>query len=287
MAKKYYCLIAGLPDILLGDKKVLYNSILLRNELEEELSMQDFRMAQALYLPFDHYNLISLLFNQRKEFDPRGLYTLGELEFLLDKKNLQEELDLQVFPDYLIAFAKEILFAEETITSVNAEVLVYKKYVNYLLSFNNQFLNEFTSFQTNLKNIYTALISRKYNLDYQKELIGTGDVVDALIKSRSRDFGLSGELEYVESLVQIFEEENLLERELKIDRLKWNYLEETTFFNYFTIERILAFVYKLLIVERWISLDEVEGKNMFQQLIKELENSYEFPEEYNLRHGKK
>ncbi|WP_066629008.1 DUF2764 family protein [Labilibacter marinus] len=286
MAKNYYCLVAGLPDLLLGDKKVAFNSIALKDMLQEELNTRDFSMAQALYLPFDHYNLINLLFQQHKEFDPRGNYLSLELESLTDKKEL-EAIEGSDFPTYLIDFCKQILFAEEPIEKVDAEVILFKMYSDFLTGFSNTFLCEYLQFEINQKNIFTALTGRKFDMEFEKELIGDGEVVEALVKSRSRDFGLANELEYTEPLIQIYEEENILERELKIDRLKWNYLDESTFFNYFTVERVLAFVYKLLIVERWIALDEEEGKKMFQKLLSELESSYEFPEEYKLRHGKK
>ena len=286
MAKNYYCLVAGLPDILMGDKKVLFNSIALKDMLSEELTGKDLAMVQALYLPFDHYNLIDLLYQQKKEFDPRGNFTTFELENLTDKKSL-EAYEENIFPTYMVDFAKQILFAEEPIESVRAEVILFKMYVDYISSFSNTFLNEFMEFEINQKNIFSALTGRKYDMEYESELIGDGEVVEALVKSRSRDFGLANELDYVESLVQIYEEWDILERELKIDRLKWNYLDDSTFFNYFTVERILAFVYKLLMVERWIALDEETGKNMFKQLLSELEDSYEFPEEYKISHGKK
>ncbi|GAF04715.1 DUF2764 family protein [Saccharicrinis fermentans] len=286
MAKNYYCLVAGLPDILLGDKKVLFSSIALREMLYEELTERDFSLVQALYLPFDHYNLVNLLYQQQKAFDPRGNYTDLELEALTDKKQL-EALEGDHFPAYLVDFAKQILFAEESIEKVSADVILFKMYSDYLKSLSNTFLNEFLEFEINQKNIFTSLTGRKYEMEYEKELIGDGDVVEALVKSRSRDFGLANELEYMESLIQIYEDENILERELKIDRLKWNYLDESTVFNYFTVERVLAFVYKLLIVERWTALNEEEGKKMFQKLLTELQSSYEFPEEYKLSHGKK
>ncbi len=286
MGKKYYCLIAGLPDIVLGDKKVLFNSIILRESLLEELSTQDLEMAKALYLPFDHYNLISLMFNQQKEFDPRGLYTLKELEILLDKKNI-EDVDNLDYPQYMIQFIKEILLAEEKFSSIEAEVLLFKKYIGYLKSFSNQFLSDFIDYEVNVKNVFTALTGKKYGIDYENELIGGGEIVEALVKSRSRDFGLASEFDQIETLVQTYENESLLERELKIDQLKWEYLDDATFFHYFTIERVLGFIFKQFMVERWIALDEEEGQKMFRKLLSELESSYEFPEEYKLSHGKK
>lgn len=286
MAKNYYCLVAGLPDILLGDKKVPFTSIGLRDMLAEELTERDFSMVQALYLPFDHSNLINLLYKRDKAFDARGNFGLNELELLTNKKEL-ETLEKSDFPEYMVDFAKSILFDDEEIDRVNAEVMLFKMYVNYLNGFSNPFLQKFLLFEINQKNIFAALAGRKYQLDYENELIGEGEIVEALVKSRSRDFGLANEIDYIESLIQIYEDENILERELKIDRLKWNYLDDSTFFNYFTIEKILAFVYKLLMIERWVELDEEEGKRMFQQLLSELKNSFEFPEEFKIQHGKK
>jgi len=286
MGKKYYCLIAGLPDIILGDKKVLFNSIILRESLLDELSLQDLEMANALYLPFDHYNLISLMYRQHKEFDPRGLFTLLELEHLLDKKNV-EDLNNSIYPQYLVQFAKEVLFAEEKISSTQAEIILFKKYTEYLKAFSNQFLSDIVDYEVNVKNVFTALTGKKYGVAYENELIGNTDITEALIKSRSRDFGLASEFDQIESLVQTYEEENLLERELKIDQLKWAYLDNATFFHYFTIEKVLAFIFKQFMVERWIALDEEEGQKMFRKLLSELESSYEFPEEYKLSHGKK
>ncbi len=286
MANKYYCLIAGLPDVLLGDKKTLYTSISLLEELKSELSSKDLLLAQSLYYPFDHKNFLNLLYREEKEFDPRGVFTTLELEYLTDKRNIDTIEDVN-YPDYLLSAVKEIHFAENPITKTEAEILLTQKYYEYLKSFNNTFLNEYIRYDLNQRNIFTALNGRKYQLDYQSELIGNDEITEALAKSRSRDFGLSGELEYMESMVQLFEESSLLDRELKIDQLKWDFMEEATFFNYFTIERILAFIFKIFMVERWISLSEEDGKKLFQQLLSELESSYEFPEEFKLSHGKK
>ena len=41
-----------------------------------------------------------------------------------------------------------------------------------------------------------------------------------------------------EQVLRISEIEELVEREKKIDLLKWNWMEDAVFFNYFTVERI-------------------------------------------------
>ena len=103
---------------------------------------------------------------------------------------------------------------------------------------------------------------------------------EALRTSNARDFGLSGELDYFEPLIKIAETENLLEREKKLDQLRWDWLEENTFFDYFTVERLFVFLLQLEMVERWIALDKEKGNQLFRKMIETLKNEVQIPEEF-------
>ena len=39
-------------------------------------------------------------------------------------------------------------------------------------------------------------------------------------------------------------------------------MEETTFFDYFTVERLFVFLLQLEMIERWISLDKEKGSQL-------------------------
>jgi hypothetical protein len=136
-------------------------------------------------------------------------------------------------------------------------------------------------------NIMLALNGRKHDIPFEKALIGDDEVTQALKKSRARDFGLSTEVNDIENVIQIFEIENILDRELRIDNHLWKFLDETTFFDYFTIEKILAFVQKVFVVERWFELDKEKGQQIFNQLLEELQSNFEFPEEFAITYGKR
>jgi hypothetical protein len=83
-------------------------------------------------------------------------------------------------------------------------------------------------------------------LPFEDAIIGDDDVTYAIKKSRSRDFGLANEINDIETIIQIFETDNILDRELRgLIVSSGNFLMNLTFFNYFTIERVLAFVHKL------------------------------------------
>ena len=57
-------------------------------------------------------------------------------------------------------------------------------------------------------------------------------------------------------------------------------MDDNTFFNYFTIEKIFINLVKLEILERWLSFDKDTGADQFNNILKKLESSYEFPEEF-------
>ena len=67
-----------------------------------------------------------------------------------------------------------------------------------------------------------------------------------------------------------------------MDKIKWDYLDEYTFFHYFTIEKVISYVLKILITERWIKLDSETGKTLLNKLLNELKTSYKLDEEFSL-----
>ena len=91
---------------------------------------------------------------------------------------------------------------------------------------------------------------------------------------------MADDLEYFEQLIRINDTVDLVEREKKIDLLKWNWMEDNTFFNYFTIEKIFVFLMKLEMIERWVSLDKEKGNELFRQLIDQLKDEVQIPQEF-------
>ena len=89
----------------------------------------------------------------------------------------------------------------------------------------------------------------------------------ALRTSNARDFGLGDTVEYLPDLQRIAEETDLMVREKKIDLLKWGWLEENTFFKTFDIESVFAYMLKLEMIERWVTLDKTTGEKTFREIV--------------------
>jgi|LSQX01.1.fsa_nt_gb hypothetical protein len=286
--KNYHCLIAGLPDLIPDDKKRYFSSAELRDYLLDELRPADFELVKLYYLPFDHENLLNLLFvDEEFQWDERGNYSRKAFEQLADKKQL-ENVNFSMFPPYFRRFV--LLFHDEEVqfTRAGAMKFLTEDWYKFIFGSKNEFVKTFGEYKRNIVNIMLALNGRKHNIPFEDAIIGNDEIARMLKTNRSRDFGLTDdEFNDIENILQLYEIENLLERELKLDNYTWQFIDEITFFNYFTIERILGFVQKLFIAERWLELDKEKGQHIFKKLLEELESNFEFPEEFSITYGKR
>jgi hypothetical protein len=69
-------------------------------------------------------------------------------------------------------------------------------------------------------------------------------------------------------------------KEKRIDAFKWNWLEEQTFMEQFSIEAVFAYLCKLQMLHRWDMLDVEKGKETFKQIIEDLRSEAKVPEEF-------
>ena len=83
----------------------------------------------------------------------------------------------------------------------------------------------------------------------------------------------------MEQIQSIAEETEVTEKERKIEQLKWSWLEENTFFDYFTIEKVFAYLLKLEIIERWYMLNREQGEKTLRDMIARLKSEVQVPEE--------
>jgi hypothetical protein len=134
----------------------------------------------------------------------------------------------------------------------------------------NGFISSWFELNLNVNNILVALTARKHKLEIAPLIVGNTEVSEALRTSGARDFGLSGDVDYLDQVMKLHETQELLEREKKTDTMKWDWIEEANFFHYFTVERLYAFLLRLEMIERWISLDKEKGSQMFRKIIDSL-----------------
>jgi len=277
--RNYYYLVAGLPDILLDQKKLSKNLAEFREEMRYHLHPDDYRLVELLFLPADNSNLLNLLLKNEKPFDDSGKYTQGELENDIRQPSAT--------PAYMQKFINAWKSEAPVFEGLSWEDQLTWLYYDYVRNCSNQLLRGWFDFDLNLKNIMAGLNIRKHKLKGDKYLIGGNFIVQALRKSTLKDFGLGENFELIDKLISIQENDDLLQREVDMDTIRWEFLDEKNKFKYFSIEVLLAYLIKLKIVQRWLELDYVTGEKMFRKLLDQLEKSYEFPNEFTINEKRK
>lgn len=274
----YYCLVAGLPDISLDDGKLSYSVSDFKAELYPDLSAQDRKLIDLFYLKFDNMAILKLLKNKDTVIEDKGNFSAEELLQLIEAVREGDTPDKK-YPSYLVNFVSQYLQLSQD-ELYRADDLLAALYYSYGMSSNNAFIASWFEFNLNLNNILAALAARKYKMEVSSVIVGATSICEQLRTSNARDFGLIETLEYFEALQRIADIEELVEREKKVDMLKWKWLEDESFFHYFTIERIFVFLMQLEMIERWISLDKEKGNELFRKMIQDLKNEVQIPEEF-------
>jgi hypothetical protein len=280
---QYYYLVTGLPELSLDDNKLNYTVGDFKTEFYPQLSKEDQQLVDLYYLKFDNANLLKLLKDREAVIDPRGNFTADQ--FVAVFKQFDEEGIITSpgsLPPYIIKFIQSYLAQQEA--GVTSDVLVEDwlagLYYEYAMQCKNDFVSSWFEFNLNTNNVLVALAARKYKMSIAPLIVGDTEICQALKTSNARDFGLTTELDYFDQLLKISETDDLVDREKRLDQLRWKWMEDKTFFDYFSIERLYVFLLQLEIIERWISLDKEKGNQMFREIIDSLKGEVRVPSEF-------
>ncbi|MBX9188355.1 DUF2764 domain-containing protein [Bacteroides sp. K03] len=276
---KYYYLVAGLPELTLEDSKLSYTVADFKTEIYPGISSSDQKLIDLFYLKFDNANVLKLLEDKEAVIDLRGNFSAEELIEYIGVIKEGGEVHPNDFPSYISVFISDY-FNTPAESAVLHEDHLAALYYEYAMKCGNKFIASWFEFNLTINNILVAFTARKYKWDIAQNIVGDTEVCEALRTSGARDFGLSCEVDCLEQLVKISEITELVEREKKLDSLRWDWMEEATFFNYFTIERIFAFLLQLEMIERWISLDKDKGNQLFRSIIDTLKDEVQIPAEF-------
>ncbi|MCE1155233.1 MAG: DUF2764 domain-containing protein [Bacteroidales bacterium] len=274
----YYCLVAGLPDLRMDDTKGLAEPGELIAEITPQLGADDRRLLRLLRAGYDNRNFLRYLHDKDARLDPAGELTQddwAQLVKLMDEND--HPSDARLLP-YWVDYYRLNPEDEIDAKGITREDYMSGLYYNYAMKADNRFLQQWFEFNLNLNNLLIAILCRKYEMDASKAVIGSNEIASILRTTHSRDFGIAGMFDQLELVMRLAEEPNLLEREKKLDALRWNWLEEHTFFNYFTVEKVLAFVLKTEMLHRWKQLSPEAGEKMFRDLLNSLKQGVKLQE---------
>ena len=267
----YYCQVAGLPDVAFDGSKVAYSVERFRDELYPALSARDAKCIDLLFLSLDNANILEILkHGEEAKIEQVGCYAKEELLEIISSAKDGDSPRKDV-PSYLYRFF-DYYIASEANENIIWNDVMSAYYYDYATKTSNRFVAAWFAFNRNVNNILVAFTACKYRMNIADVVIGDDEVAEALRTSAARDFELTGALDYFEAVQRMSENEKLQEREHQLDELRWRWLDDNSVFNYFTVERLFVFLQKLIIIERWDSLDADEGMKRYNEMIAELKS---------------
>ena len=118
----------------------------------------------------------------------------------------------------------------------------------------NRFIREYFDFDGRLRNM---------KVDYLAKRLGKKGE-DYVVELPEADF------EEGKQILDILADADFVEREQKMDELKWEKASDIARMDYFNMNAILAFLVKAKTVQRWAELDAAKGQEMFKKLVQEI-----------------
>lgn len=230
----YECLMAGLPELKAGGEAPMTMETLLLL-LEENLSEKDKPLLDLLRMKSDAPEISELV----ERYDDS---IIDQPDWWENARNTLSEADLRT-------------------------QLLYE----YGLKSKNKFVRKWFAYNQDMNNVLVAAICRKHGFDVRKMIVGQGEVAEILRKNlQQKDFGLGGVMDSLQEIMSLVDIDNLMEREKRMDALRFVWLEETTLFVDFSIENVLAYYLQAEMLNRWSLLTVEQGERVFRELVADM-----------------
>lgn len=267
-SRNYYSLVAGLREYALDADTKGFDAKGIVEEILDGVCASDASEVRLLYGYYDCENILALRAG-RSAHNPLGNLSREELEQELKAPSRLPQGVARVVKAYADPEGEE---AEEVDTSRRFETTLFAAYYDACRRSRSRFLRAWSEFDRTLRNVMAALAARAASRPVEEVVVGGGDVAEQLQRSSAADFGLRGELPFIDSVIAAMNDEaNLMEKERKIDLVRWEEASELATFDYFNINAILSYLVRINIVARWARLDAARGREMFNRLLAELD----------------
>lgn len=267
-SRNYYSLVSGFREYALDSDSKNFDIEEILADVYEALSSRDRKCVELLYAYYDCENIVGLR-NGSTSHNALGRLTGEELSEELKSPSRLGGRVGEVLRAYANPEGEE---AETTDVSRPFARSLFEAYYMDCGGSASRFLREWSEFDRTLRNILAAVTARSRSLSVESVIVGGGDVAEQLKRSSSSDFGLRNELPYVETVVSaVTDEHNIVERERKLDLIRWDMASELSVFDYYDVNAVLAYLVKANMVARWSRLDRKFGREIFERLRGELD----------------
>jgi hypothetical protein len=273
--KNYYYLVASLPELHFGQSFQFLDINSYFSYLFEEIEESDQNKAIYLFLPYDHINLINFCLHKNSTWHPLSLYKKDTLIRCINESSSE-------IPSYLFEFYDDFLKGKLPMEEYKLYHVLNTRFYDIALKNTEGFIHQWMTFDRDFKNILAAVSARRNGYSLEFQLIGENSVTLRLQTNNSPDFGLQADFPFIEHLIRLSDQDNIVEMEKQIDFIRWNKIDEISTFADFSFDKAAAFMIRLLIAHRWKNLDKKEGIHIIEKKIEDLTSQVTFINDYTL-----
>lgn len=270
----YYCLVAGLPEFSFESDGAV-DVLDLRSQIAEVVTEDDAKSLELLYTFYDIVNIINAVDGGRLPFNKLGNLTLEQIEMEIEAPVVDDEPFATLLPSQIAIILDRYKGRVESEEGEDDRVLdveqlqseLYAHYYKLATMSGCKFIRIYSAIDKQIRNIVAASRARVMGVDAVTMLVGDGELEQQILSSSAQDFGLRGEFEYFEQLWSVIETEDFVERERKMDALRWGIADDVSEGDYFGIDMLAGYLVKLNIMYRWQALDKALGRERFGQMV--------------------
>ena len=272
MRNQYYFLAASLEDVSWGHGTTRGTLEDLIEYLNEGLAPEDAAALKQLFLFNDMRNAVSLN-------DPDSTFVTPSC---YDREALLEAAqgDAAVLPfllEYFEGARRSAGDGEKSLPIDELSLLFYDRTDDI----SDPFVRDYFVRELNMRNLTIALSRESQGFPYRERLVPRGDAYTAIMSGSPPDFGLSADYPFVEDLIRVFRTTDLTAQEELIEKVRWQWLDDRVSSEFFSTDFILSYVIKYQSVERWQTLSEEKGDELFGELLNSLRRSVRFSLEFS------
>ncbi|HSX03276.1 MAG TPA: DUF2764 family protein [Rhabdochlamydiaceae bacterium] len=251
--RNYYFIAASLPELKLGEKpEISFEELVYRLSLN--LSKDDLEKTVVLRRYIDILNIRALLLEE--PLDSRGN---------LNEKELDEALLLEsFFPPYVFDYLNQYEDKKDQIRNFSS-LLIH--YFSEEVKGQEGFLKKYLIFEREWRLVVAALRAKKLKWDITRELqfedFTEPVVADILAQKDVEQYEPPAEFQDLKELIHACGDDPWALFKA-ISEYRFQKIEEMSGYPLFSMDWILGYMARLILVEQWVELDEEKGKNILE-----------------------
>jgi len=268
MEREYHYLISGLPNISPEDTKGWISISGFRSYLEEHLHPDDFLQVCLIFLKQDHQNIIRYFETGKINSGNAGNYKIEDFK---DPENFESENDsaIGLLPPYI---SEVLLRYGNEKGDLNISKISHKLengFYTYIMDNGCVFLKRFYEFDYNLNNLLAFEKAAQHKINPHKFISGNSSHAQHLQNNAGKSMVKDPDFEYFDEILSYTRRPSFAEEERKVDLLRWRVIDEMIIFKNFSLDRVLAYLLKMMIIERWSTLSKKSGERKLRNILSE------------------